>query len=229
MTLRYLFSVGYNCGAAYQIRLHTGISEAYFFDWLYTSPAACRYLMETDFADFMSYDRLEIVRNGTEVWVNPSGIRLNHSFKPEGKRVSAQAMRSEFEDEKAKFEHLGSKMRAAFDSGLKIGFVRYNPFRDRPDSSSQIGEMAGAIRNRLRHDRFVILWIRNSGATAKSVISPFVTAYDIDERPERSTSNKGRSFINTDDFAWGEVFSTLDLDLVSRTGARAQLFPAAAP
>ena len=220
MKLKYIISVGYNCGAAYQLRLHTGIEEAEFFDWLYTSIEGAVNLIETNFVDFLHPERVEIVREGTQVLVRPSGIRLNHSFKPDGENVDAKVMRRDFAKEQSKFEYLASKMRRIFNSGEPIGFIRYNPYRDRYDNIPGLLRLSKAIRNRLGHSQFLIYWVKNTGQTQTIRIDDNVIVVELDEQPTRSTSLGGGDFIGTDDVAWREFIASLKLDLQQRIGEK---------
>jgi hypothetical protein len=220
MKLKYILSLGYNCGAAYQIRLHTGIEEAGFFDWLYTSIEAATSLIETNFTDFLSPERVSIVRDGTEVLVRPSGIRLNHSFKPDGKNVDAEVMTRDFAREQRKFEYLAGKMRGIFDTGEPIGFVRYNPYLGHYDSWEKVLSLEKAIQQRLRHRRYTLYWVKNTGQTRIETSGGNITLVDIGEQPARSTSFRGRDFIGTDDVAWRQFIDSLDFNLQQRVGER---------
>lgn len=220
MKFRYLCSLGYNCGAAYQIRLHTGVEEALFFDWLYTSVDAATYLIKTDFRDFLDRSKVDVVRGGAEVLVRPSGIRLNHSFKPSGSHlVDGETMRTGFAAEKEKFDYLASKMRNMFDSGNAIGFVRYNPYPDHPDGAEKIMLLDAVISERLGTKNFNLFWVKNADTASAEVLSQTVVSISFPEDKTRSTSYRGADFIGTDDVAWRSFFSTLDLDLAQRRRA----------
>lgn len=215
----HVISLGYNCGPAYQIRLHTRIAESHFFDWLYTSAQAATFLIRTGFDGFMERQNLIPTREDTEVLDRGSGIRFNHSFKtaPGAKTVSASAIDADYANECSKFQHLQDKFLAALSSPEPILFIRYNPYPEKPDKEEEIAALADAIASRVANPDFELYWLLNNQTEAPTPPRANVKVIDLHENRARSTSFSGRDFIGTDDLAWAQTLSTV---VVSKQGKR---------
>lgn len=152
-----IVSVGYNCGAAYQIKLHTRNAENHFFDWLYTSCRSASVLIENDFSGFMLKDNLEIVRDSREVFDHGSGIRFNHSFKTNG-LVDPEKLNADYHRERSKFIHLAEKFRAILSSSESVAYIRYNPIPDMLDRQADLERLVRAIK-RTASGPFTVFWL----------------------------------------------------------------------
>jgi len=216
--INYLVSLGYNCAVAYQIRMHTGIRESMLFDWLFTSISAAIGVMKTDFTNILSLDRMHVVNQDRQVYVEPCGIRLVHSFKPNGVTIDKDVMVRDFPKEKEKFNYMGGKMRSLLASEAMIGFVYYSPYEERIDPPLMIQHLETCLSERVGRHRFVLFWIRRARDQGVVRLSPNTIAVDLPEDASRSRSFKGGAFIGTDDVAWGRLISNLNLDLWQETG-----------
>ena len=213
MKINRVISLGYNCGSAYQIRLHTRIKEAYLFDWLYTSTDSIISVLSNDFKDVFLKQNLKITRNETELTDLNHGLRFNHSFKVD-KKIIKELLESNYETEFAKFQYLCSKMKKVFNSGEKILFIRYNPYPGRRDSKNAILQIEELLCSKVKNKNFAFFWVVNEAQekiVKRTNLSNYTTLFEIDEIPTRSKSHLNRSFINTDDVAWSKIFESLEI------------------
>lgn len=213
MKFKHVLSIGYNCGAAYQIKLHTRNAEAHFFDWLFTSTAAANNLIENDFSGFMEREHLKIVRDGIETMDMKTGIRFNHSFKHGGNgKVVPELVDERFEAEKAKFLYMAEKFRGILSDPAPVAFIRYNPLIGQYDSQQDVERLVEALAAK-RSAPFRVFWIKKTEQDVlRRDLSDTLTEICLPEDPSRSKSLNGRSFILTDDIAWGEFFSTIEFE-----------------
>lgn len=212
-----LISLGYNCGAAYQIRLHKRVNEAHVFDWLYTSIEAATGLIAGNFEGFMHRDRLEITRNGAELFDHNSGIRFNHSFKVGGK-VLPELIERDFDTERAKFDFLVDRFRNKVVAAEgRSAFIRYNPYLGKADDRRKIDALVAALDARMANPDFMLYWVVASEVGGPmEQIGERITLCPIAENPSRSTSFHGSSFTHTDDIAWGALLAQIPLDTTGK-------------
>jgi len=214
---RYMISVGYNCGTAYQIRLHTGLREAYFFDWLYSPIDAVSKVINANFRDIFLQERLLINRDGKEIVDRHYGLRLNHSFKVNGTGlVVPELVERDLRAERDKFNFMAGKFMSALRSDHRCAFIRYNPFPDNADSDAAIDKLRTALMRQAGNRNTSLIVVQNSAAPPSVTTDHNLTIVTINEIPERSKSYNGRDFIQTDDVAWGEVFARLPIKLAGR-------------
>ncbi len=218
---RYVISVGYNCGAAYQIRLHTGLREAYFFDWLYSPIDAVAKVVNSNFRDLFLRERIEINREGREVVDLHYGLRLNHSFKVNGVGlVLPELVERNLRAERDKFNFMAGKFVSALRSDERCAFIRYNPFPHKPDSDASIDKLHSALMKQAGNRYTSLIVVQNSVDVPSTTTDRNLVIMKINEIPARSTSYHGRDFILTDDVAWSEVFASLPINLVGRKSRR---------
>jgi hypothetical protein len=72
-------SLGYACDVATQIRAHTGVSEAYFFNWLMSPRESLDILLRSD-ESVLRGDRWDLIQDDTCLRDLDSGLLFMHEF-----------------------------------------------------------------------------------------------------------------------------------------------------
>lgn len=119
-----IVSLGSACEPAYQIRSHTGKSEADYFDWLITPAESLITAIETDFSGFDNKQDFVITEDKGSVINNRTKIEYRHSFPRGSDGLIRDDFLTSFSEYEARTAYLLGRWRSNFSRPGRVLFIR---------------------------------------------------------------------------------------------------------